>query len=96
MKEKNTISDTILGYGGLILFCTIIGGGLGYISQTGLLDIIYAESSNSRAIQQLSYDRASKPISTNEYTFRTRMGWWIGCGVGAVLGICVMLKQNDD
>jgi hypothetical protein len=87
MKENDSLFEKIFAYVCIILFCTIIGGGIGYISQTGLLDIFYAETSKMSAVRDVYFDKAFEPISVDEYKFRTRLGWWVGCIAGALLGV---------
>jgi len=86
------------GVAGIIVFYGLGYGALGYLSQTGFLDIVASARSNDPVYQDQCYARASTPVSAAEYSRNTRRGWWIGCAVGMLLGVgaAVKVNRNED
>ena len=78
--------NNLLAYSIIVFLATLGGGALGYLSQTGLLDLYKAETSDTYLQRRYYLDRASTPITQEKYRRHTSYGWWIGCFIGAVTG----------
>ncbi len=93
MKPER-LNDRILGYGALMFLCIFIGGVLGFLSQTGLWDLYKSETAETHLERRHYADEAMRPITHEEYTFRTHLGWWIGCAAGATFGIWQIIRRD--
>jgi hypothetical protein len=102
MSERETFRTKASGYLAIILLCAFGCGAVGYLSQTGLFYVPAAqlESSFGRMVHGRSWAwgyfhrKLAKPMPRDVYRYRTRLGWWIGCGAGTALGLSVVLRKD--
>ena len=93
--EKETFSQKAISYAAILLLYAVAGGVLGYLGQTGALDLYHALREDDPVMRRQYYERAEEPMSLETYRRRTRLGWWIGCGAGAGLGIAFLVRKSD-
>ena len=96
MKPNLTLKDKLLGFGSILLLCTLLGGGVGYLTQTGLFHVIVATTTDSRHIRRQAVSRASRPVTKETYERRTQLGWRIGCATGFVIGSFIVIHLSRE
>jgi hypothetical protein len=79
--------DNFLAYSMVMLLATVGGGALGYLTQTGLIDVVRMEASDTHEGRRFHQGQASEVVTREEYRHRTSVGWWMGCLVGAGAGV---------
>ncbi|PXA03329.1 hypothetical protein DDZ13_12975 [Coraliomargarita sinensis] len=83
----------------IFLFVTISGGVCGYLYQAGIFDLFWSASSDSSTMRSHYRERAMEPVTKEEFKKETTTGWWVGCAVGAGLGIYFVARptgKEDD
>jgi hypothetical protein len=72
----------VLGVIGFLFFFGLAGGALGYLWESGALEMLQRPDPCTPA-----YRHATRLVTETEYERQTRRGWWIGCGAGVVIGL---------
>jgi|GEM_PF-6971264 len=86
----------MLGFvAGLILFA-FLGGCAGVFYQTGFWDMVQKSASTSGPARLRYSKKVTKPVTQEEYKRCTRLGWYIGAGVGAGGYLVLFLKLKKE
>ena len=85
--EPESTFKKVLGVVMIVIVLAAAGGVVGYASQSGLLDFIRSQHSEDIGTRQYYHEKAKEPITRAEFKRRTTLGWWIGYGIGAGIGV---------
>ena len=77
----------------MLAFYTLLGGILGWMHAIGLLDLVFAATSDNVRSQRRHMEAASEFISKEEYERRVANGWKFGCGFGAAIGLVMVVRR---
>ena len=79
MSEESSRFKTYMSIAVFLGMCTFAGGVTGFMHQTGVIDIFLAAASDDYDTQEYYSDRASRPVTQEEYDRNTKWGWRVGC-----------------
>jgi Na+-transporting NADH:ubiquinone oxidoreductase subunit NqrE len=82
-KNRSSTLNNIMGIAAIFIFITLIGGALGFMSQTGIINTVGRNRRYTR--------RPIEKLTKAEYKQRTGTGWWVGCGVGSIVSIGILV-----
>ena len=79
----------------VIVLISLCGGGLGYLSQSGFLDLL-AIATPEGSNRESATEHALQPIREAEYQRKILRGWWWGCAGGAVMGLVMVVQFSRE
>ena len=95
-REPKTFQEKIVGHAALVLLLMVIGGGLGYLSQTGVLELFLSDTATTRYERDEFLDMATESVDRETFRRRTVAGVCVGCVVGAGLAVFLIVKKGKS
>ena len=96
----NKTADTLLGFVLGFILLAFVGGCVGYLYQTGFLEVAFKSATSmgepGHRVHSRHSEKVTEPITKEEYKRRTRLGWLIGASVGAGIYVVFFLKLRAE